>query len=513
MPAPADASSTPRALELVVLVGAVLGGVVLRLVTHSDLWLDEALSANIAALPLADLPDALRQDGHPPLYYVLLHAWMSVVGEGDAAVRALSGLLSVATLPVLGVMALRRRGLLAALWTVVLAALLPYATRYGTEARMYALVMLLVAVGWWLLDDVVRHGRWASLLGTWLVAVLLLYTHYWSVWILGTTGILLLLLWWRGATPEVRRGAARGAGALVAAGVAFLPWVPIMLDQLERTGTPWGDPQRPTMSVSIALLDFAGGGVITEAIVGAVLLALLLVLGLTGVPRPPWSIELDLRTVPGVRLDVAVAVGALVVGTTVTWLSGATFASRYAAISMPVLLVAAGVGVTAAPRRLAVALGGVVALVFAVVAVAGALEERTQGGDAAAAILSGAAPGDVVLVCPDQLGPALSRGLASGPDLEVLTYPTLAGPERVDWRDYGERNEAADPAAIAAEVGERAEGGTIWLVWMGGYATYDTQCEEVRDLLASEGLLETVVAARPAEVFEPMWVERIAPAP
>ncbi|MDQ6911086.1 MAG: hypothetical protein M3Z84_09955, partial [Actinomycetota bacterium] len=45
----------------------------LRFVALSHLWLDEALSVNIASLPLGDIPGALRHDGAPPLYYLLLH--------------------------------------------------------------------------------------------------------------------------------------------------------------------------------------------------------------------------------------------------------------------------------------------------------------------------------------------------------------------------------------------------------------------------------------------------------
>ena len=71
--------------------GVVLAGVALRFITRSDLWLDEALSVNIARLPLSQLHTALRHDGAPPLYYLLLHVWTSAFGTTDVAVRALSG--------------------------------------------------------------------------------------------------------------------------------------------------------------------------------------------------------------------------------------------------------------------------------------------------------------------------------------------------------------------------------------------------------------------------------------
>ena len=74
---------------------AVAGGVALRFLTRSQLWLDEALSVNIAKVPLGQLPNALRHDGSPPLYYLLLHWWIAVVGAGDVAVRALSAAFAV----------------------------------------------------------------------------------------------------------------------------------------------------------------------------------------------------------------------------------------------------------------------------------------------------------------------------------------------------------------------------------------------------------------------------------
>src|ERR671929_2008318 len=61
-------------------------------------WIDEGLSVGIADRPLADIPSVLRQDGSPPLYYALLHLWLSVFGTSEAAVRSFS--LCAATLAV-----------------------------------------------------------------------------------------------------------------------------------------------------------------------------------------------------------------------------------------------------------------------------------------------------------------------------------------------------------------------------------------------------------------------------
>lgn len=496
-------------IEVVLLVAVVLVGIVLRFVTRSDLWLDEALSVHIARLDLADIVDALRRDGHPPLYYFVLHGWMSVFGESEIAVRALSGVLAVATLPLAWVLGSRRRGPTAGAAAVLVLAVFPFATRYATEARMYALVMLLVAVGWVLIDLVLDdEAGWPALVGIALVTAALLYTHYWSLWILAATGVAVLLVAWR--LPERRRRCLSIAGALVTGGLLFLPWLPVMLDQLAHTGTPWGDPQRPTMSVAVALVDFTGGGTATEATLGAVWLSMLLVLALMGRADGTDRIELHLRTVPGIRPALATAAGALAIGVSASWLTDATFASRYASIVAPIVIVAAGLGLVVAPSRgLRLVASIVTVALFAGGAAVVALDQRTQGGIAAAAVDARAEAGDVVVVCPDQLGPAFSYSLDS--DLVVLTHPTLEGPELVDWRDYAERNAAADPSATAAAALDAAGDHAIWLVWQGGYNTYDSQCEALRDALASVRAPEIAVVADP-DVFEPMWLERFGPA-
>ena len=91
--------SAASTVLFVLAVAAVLGAIALRFFTTSDLWFDEALSVNIAKLPLDRIPEALRHDGHPPLYYFLLHPWLSIFGTGDFASRAFSGIFGVAALP------------------------------------------------------------------------------------------------------------------------------------------------------------------------------------------------------------------------------------------------------------------------------------------------------------------------------------------------------------------------------------------------------------------------------
>src|SRR5437588_8628110 len=149
----APGRSDRRAVALTVAVAAVVVvGVALRFLTSSHLWLDEALTVNIAKLPLSRIPDALRHDGSPPLYYLLLHWWIAVFGAGDIAVRALSAVFAVATLPLIWIAGLRVGGRRAAIAALLLLAASPFAIRFATEARMYSLLGLLAVAGYLLLE-------------------------------------------------------------------------------------------------------------------------------------------------------------------------------------------------------------------------------------------------------------------------------------------------------------------------------------------------------------------------
>ncbi len=44
----------------------------------NSIWYDETVSLINAQMSLSNLIDATRADVHPPLYYMLLHAWLSV---------------------------------------------------------------------------------------------------------------------------------------------------------------------------------------------------------------------------------------------------------------------------------------------------------------------------------------------------------------------------------------------------------------------------------------------------
>lgn len=513
-PQPAGRGATAAAVALGL---AILVGIVLRFVDRSELWLDEALTVNIARLPLGDIPEALRHDGHPPLYYVLLHGWMELFGEGRGAARALSGLVSTATLWVGWVVARRLAGSRTAWATLVLLATSPYVIRYGAEVRMYSLVMLLVVVGVLAVDGALRRPSLLRLLPVAVISGLLLLTHYWSIWLLGATILVLLATaHWRArrpASPVDRAGTPsslrRAALAVAAGGLLFLPWVPSFLHQLAHTGTPWADRVRPTAAVADTLLELGGKEVLDAHLVGT-LLVVLVVLGVFGRTVDARRIELDLGTRGPVRAEAAVIVLTLAIGLAISFVQGGTFTGRYAAGVVPLLLLIAGAGAARIGHAAALwVIGlGLIGLSLGAAGYTAYEGGRTQAGEVAGAIVAdGASADDLVVYCPDQLGPAVDRLLPD--DLVGLAYPLLGEPELVDWEDYEERHAATDPAAVATEVQRRAGSDhRVYLVWQEDYRTLEGQCGALlQELSAALGAGAALVPAD-AEFYEPANLTR-----
>ena len=487
--------------EVALAAAAVAAGLTFRFWTTSHLWLDEALSVNIAKLPLRDIPDALRHDGHPPLYYVVLHFWMRAFGDGDVAVRSLSGFFALATLPLAWVAAKLAGGRRVAVVMVALLALSPFAVRYGTEARMYALVMVLVLVGYILVVKALVQPRFVLLAGVAVDVGLLVLSHYWAVWLIVAVVTVLALRAWH--NHDARPATVRVLIAAVVGGIALVPWLPVMAYQSAHTGTPWAAPVRPVTIVTNALADFGGGGYGEAVFMGSVLL-MLFVLGLCGVAAGGTRVSLDFRSVPGVRREAAVVALTVAIASAVGYATHTTFASRYASAVLPLFVIVCAVGLTRIDSRTASALALAALLAFGVVgSVHAAITERTQAYDVSRAIIAEAHPNDLVVMCPDQIGPDLNRLLPS--HIAQVVYPTFGDPRFVDWRDYEKRNAAADPAAFADEVVKRAEtlgAPSVWLASSPDYKTLEGQCEALTAALGKRIPNATQVTKDDSAFFE-----------
>lgn len=454
---------------------AVAMAAALVLARNTGLWLDEAQSVEIARRPLGDLFDALRHDGAPPLYYVLLHFWVGLFGTGDMAVRVLSAVFAVAAVPTAMVAARHAVGRRAVPAVGFVLATLPFLYRYGTEARMYSLVILLVAAAWALAGS----DRLVPLA---VVSGLLLLTHYWAFFLVGA-GVVLAVVWKRWST----------AVALAAGGLLFLPWVPAFLYQTAHTGAPWARPAR------LDIFERAIGGFAAGAGRVSVLGFLYFALAVLAV-----------RNSDAARRLAVVTALPLFLGFVASWATSAAFAERYAAVVVVpfAMLVAGGIKHVGGRRATVGVLAALVAL-SVVNTTKSVYRQRTQAPAVAAALEANAQAGDKVVFCPDQLGPAVMRLLDAPAGVETRAYPVGDG-RFVDWVDYRARNRAADVYSFAREL-DAVTDGVVWVVAFPGYRTFGRDCtvlvEELRRIRPGD---ERLVRSKTSS-FERASLWRFAP--
>ncbi|MGQ9716287.1 MAG: glycosyltransferase family 39 protein [Anaerolineae bacterium] len=146
--------------------------------TLQSMWIDEVMALYFTRGTFAETLRTIVQPQHNgPLFYLLLFWWRHLVGDSDFAVRYLSVLFSVLTLPSLYQLARRlltQRTAVLAFW---LAAFSPFTLWFAQEAKMYALHIWAATVSTLALLEAFRKGRWWRWVGYAGLASITLYSH------------------------------------------------------------------------------------------------------------------------------------------------------------------------------------------------------------------------------------------------------------------------------------------------------------------------------------------------
>jgi mannosyltransferase len=303
-------------------------------VLGAGFWIDEGISVGIAHHHLTAIPHLLRQDGSPPLYYLLLHVWIDWFGDGERATHAFSLIPAIACIPLAYWGARSLFGRTAGWVCALLAAVDPYLTYYGQETRMYALAACLSIVAATAYVRGVLFGRRRYLPLLVLSLVLLLNTHNWSLFLCAGFVVATVLF----ARDHWREAALAGAVTFL----LYVPWLPTLVSQAQHTGAPWA--MRPGFH---ALLLAPAAAFAVDVAFGVLAAAV--------------GVGLARR-----RGEIAPLALLVVAATTIlaAWTQSqlaSTWTSRYFAVLLGPLLLAAGAGLVRAGRL------GLVALALAVV--------------------------------------------------------------------------------------------------------------------------------------------------
>ena len=394
-------------------------------------WRDEA--ATIAAInrPLGDLIAMLGNvDAVHGAYYLMMWPIEHVLGSGALVLRLPSAVaVAVGAAAVAGT-ARRLISPWAGLSAGLLYALLPVTSRYGQEARSYAMVMAVAAISSYLLvrllgAEPARRRRWLASYGASIAALGIL--NIFGLLLVPAHALTIALYGRRGARdPAVRRLVIGWVAAVVTGLVIASPL--LVFGWLQRGQIAWLSVNTSSSGLN-TLYSLSGSYMVTTIVIAVIAVAL--VLSTEAGPekrRAAWPKPLAELSLPWLIVPPLVL---LVVSTLQP-----VYTARYILICIPALAIIGGAAVASYSR-----VAGAIALL--VVLVAGSTTQvglRTAAGhyDNIRAldhiVEAHARPGDVVLYTnpnSESFGAAYSFGLGKLPNVALKQGPipsrTLAG--------------------------------------------------------------------------------------
>jgi uncharacterized membrane protein len=239
-------------IERLALPAILALGLVLRFYQIGDdsLWFDEGWSVRVSHLGLVDIVrQSVTEDTHPPLYYLLLHGWVELFGDSEAAVRSLSALLGALLIPVVYRLGIRLVGTSVGLTAALFVAVSELHVRYSQEARMYTLLALLSGLSFLTFLAISEKPTRQSAALYVGATTLLLYSHVYGIFVL-LAQMAVILARVLSQQPGTRLAEARRWSALQ--GLALLlyaPWLVALARQTseelrgERANLGWiGEP-------------------------------------------------------------------------------------------------------------------------------------------------------------------------------------------------------------------------------------------------------------------------------
>jgi mannosyltransferase len=400
-------------------------------ITVPSYWRDEA--ATIAAIkrPLGDLIAMLGNvDAVHSAYYLMMWPIAHVLGSGELVLRLPSAVaVAVGAAAVAGT-ARRLNSPWAGLAAGLLYALLPVTSRFGQEARSYAMVVAVAAISSYLLVRVLgtepaRQRRWLACYGA-SIAVLGILNIF-GLLLVPAHAVTIALYARRGVRDPAVRRLVMGWIAAVAAGLVIASPL-LVLGWLQRGQIAWLSVNTSSSGLN-TLYSLSGSYLVTTIVIAVIAVALMLSTE-TGPekrraawPKPLAELSLPWLIVPPLVLLVASTVQPV-------------YTSRYILICIPALALIGGAAL-ASYSRIA---GAIALVVILVAAVPTQVEQRAADGHydnirALDQIVNAhARPGDVVLYTnpnAESFGSAYSFGLGKLPNVALKQGPipshTLAG--------------------------------------------------------------------------------------
>ncbi len=196
-------------------------------INFSEIWLDESFTKALVRHPYSEFFKLVAGDFHPPLYYLGLKLFTSVVGLNNFTIRLFSVIGAISTLIIGYCVGQRVFGKRGALNYCVLLLSLPMLAAFTHNARMYTWAAFAITGVFLYSCLFLKTNKEIDLILLGVFSLMAAYTHYYC----------LIAAFWADAFVLLRLSFSKNKAwqMVLAMGVAvfilFLPWFFIMLSQ------------------------------------------------------------------------------------------------------------------------------------------------------------------------------------------------------------------------------------------------------------------------------------------
>jgi uncharacterized membrane protein len=163
---------------------------------RQGLWYDEWLTTEALAGSFSDLfRHVAEREGITPTYFALVYGWAEIFGDSEAALRSISALAGIATVPVVYATTreLGQRRVVARVAALIVA-INPMLVWYSQEARPYSILAFLASVTLLALARVLHHRRSGDFLFWGVACAATVVMHYHGIFLVAAEAVALLLL-------------------------------------------------------------------------------------------------------------------------------------------------------------------------------------------------------------------------------------------------------------------------------------------------------------------------------
>jgi mannosyltransferase len=219
-----------------------------------SLWLDEAESLRESSLSIQGMVSSANQG---PLYFLMLHGWISLFGTGETAIRSLSAILGVLAVVVVYLAGSALFNKRVGLFGAFLSSFGYFPIAYAQDTRAYSLLLLLSALSYWLFFEILKRDGKRFYVAYIIASILLVYTHVYGLFIIASQVLFFLIFFTRYKAQLLKYLATIGILILI----AVIPTGLLLKNNIADIARNGFWIQKPGISTILTTFtDFSGTG-------------------------------------------------------------------------------------------------------------------------------------------------------------------------------------------------------------------------------------------------------------